>query len=78
MKIENLKNAGLKADEVYAIVNEIISDSGLSLLDMAYPKHDGTQDANAVGEMMYLRNTICSLANACDILSSKLTEAIGE
>lgn len=78
MKIEELKKAGLKADEMYAIVNGLISGNGLSLLDLAYPKHDGHQDANAVGEMMYLRNTINSLAKACDILTNKLTEAIGD
>lgn len=78
MKIKDLKNVGMKADEMYAIINGIVSDSGLSLLDMAYPKHDGVQDANAVGGMMYLRNTLSSLSKACDILTNKLTEAIGD
>ena len=46
------------------------------MMDLAYPGHDGEQDADVVAEMMSLRQTVNSLSAACGILVNKLTEVI--
>lgn len=48
------------------------------MLDLAYPKHDGEQDADAVADMMLLRQSANGLSKACNILVEKLTDAIGD
>ena len=48
------------------------------MIDLAYPNHDGVQDAEVVSEMMLLRQSANSLSVACNILTGKLTEVIGD
>lgn len=78
MTTKNIVIAKNKIDNVYQLVNDLISSHGMDILDLAYPKHDGEQDANAVAEMMMLRQCANSLSKACDILVDKLTDAIGD
>ena len=78
MKVENIIEKRQNIDFVYELVNDLISNHGLELMDLAYPEHDGSQDANAVSEMMLLRQSANSLSSACQILVRKLTEAIGD
>lgn len=76
MRIEDIITAKNKVKNVYQLVNDLISYHGMEMLDLAYPKHDGEQDAEAVAEMMLLRQSANSLADACKLLVSKLTDAI--
>lgn len=46
------------------------------MLDLAYPKKDGEQDADVISEMMLLRQSSNRLSKACNILSGKLTDVI--
>lgn len=55
-----------------------MSEGLVALLDLAYPKHDGEQDADAVSDMMLLRQTLNGLSCACQIWIDELSEAIGE
>ena len=76
MRIEDIITAKNKVENVYQLVNDLIRYHGMEMLDLAYPKHDGEQDAEAVAEMMLLRQSANSLADACKLLVSKLTDAI--
>ena len=70
-----LKN---KAEKAYAAINDLISNHGIEMIDLAYPEHDGEQDANVISEMMLLRQSVNSLSTACNILVNKLTDVIGD
>lgn len=67
-----------KVDDVYELINDLVSNHSIDMLDLAYPKHDGKQDAGAVAEMMLLRQSANSLSEVCSILVGKLTDAIGD
>lgn len=78
MTIENLIAARNKVDNVYESINDLVSNHSIDMLDLAYPNHDGKQDADAVAEMMLLRQSANSLSKVCSILVSKLSDAIGD
>lgn len=61
----------------YNDVNHLLSDE-IALLDLIYPRHDGVQDADAVGDLLYLRQSVASLRQACDILESTIARVLGE
>lgn len=78
MKKENLNTANNEVEKVYELINELASNHGLEMIDLAYPNHDGVQDADVVSSMMLLRQSANSLSKACNILIKKLTDAIGD
>ena len=78
MKTAEIKKLNEQAENTYQAINHMMSQKGLELLDLAYPNHDGEQDAEAVAKMMALRQTLSSLAAACKILQEKLTDAIND
>lgn len=78
MKTAELKKLNEQAENTYQAINHMMSQKSLELLDLAYPNHDGKQDAEAVAKMMTLRQTLSSLATACKILQEKLTDAIND
>lgn len=77
MKIADIQKVEKNASIAYQDINHLMSDE-IALLDFAYPNHDGEQDADAVGEMLYLRKSVASLKKACEILEIKLTRVVGE
>nr|DAF92429.1 MAG TPA: hypothetical protein [Siphoviridae sp. ct13O11] len=77
MKIADIQKVEKNASIAYQDINHLMSDE-IALLDLAYPNHDGEQDADAVGEMLYLRKSVASLKKACEILETKLTRVVGE
>ena len=78
MKTAEIKKLNEQAENTYQAINHTMSQKSLELLDLAYPNHDGEQDAEAVAKMMALRQTLSSLAAACKILQEKLTDAIND
>lgn len=62
----------------YELINDLVSNHSIDMLDLAYPKHGGKQDAGAVAEMMLLRQSANSLSEACSFLVDRLTDAIGD
>lgn len=78
MKKENLNTAKNEVEKVYELINDLISNHSLELIDLAYPNHDGVQDADVVSDMMLLRQSANSLSKACNILVKKLTDLIGD
>lgn len=77
MKIADIQKVEKNASIAYQDINNLMSDE-IALLDLAYPHHDGEQDADAVGEMLYLRQSVAALKKACEILETKLTRVVGE
>lgn len=77
MKIADIVKVDNNANIAYQDINHLMSDE-IALLDLAYPNHDGKQDADAVGEMLYLRQSVAALKKACEILETKLTKVVGE
>lgn len=67
-----------KAEKAYAAINDMISNYAIEMIDLAYPKHDGEQDAEVIAEMMLLRQSVNSLSTACNLLVNKLTDVIGD
>lgn len=67
-----------KAEKAYAAINDMISNYAIKMIDLAYPKHDGEQDAEVIAEMMLLRQSVNSLSTACNLLVNKLTDVIGD
>lgn len=72
MKKENLNTAKNEVEKVYELINDLISNHNLELIDLAYPNHDGVQDADVVSDMMLLRQSANGLSKACDILVKNL------
>ena len=66
------------AENAYQTINDRMSEGLVTLLDLAYPNHDGEQDADVISDMMLLRQTLNGLSHACQIWIDKLSEAIGE
>lgn len=77
MKIADIVRVDKNANIAYQDINYLMSNE-IALLDLAYPNHDGKQDADAVGEMLYLRQSVAALKKACEILETKLTRVVGE
>lgn len=50
MTTENLVTARNKVDNVYELINDLVSNHSIDMLDLAYPKHGGKQDAAAPSE----------------------------
>lgn len=78
MTIRNIKETTAEADKLYQVINDLVSEGLVPLVDIAYPQHDGEQDAEAVADMMALRQSANALAKACNILVDKLTDVIGD
>lgn len=71
----NIQNIEQNVCKVYEMLNKLGSN-GLELLDLAFPNHDGVQDEKAAGELMYLRQSVNSLKNACELAINELNDAI--
>ena len=78
MTTENLIEVKNKAEKAYEAINDMISNYGIEMIDLAYSKHDGEQDAEVISEMMLLRQSVNSLSTACNLLVNKLTDVIGD
>lgn len=78
MTNKDLIAARTKVDDVYELINDLVSNHSIDMLDLAYPKQDGKQDADTVAEMMLLRQSANSLSEVCSFLIDRLTDAIGE
>lgn len=78
MTIRIIKETTAEADKLYQVINDLVSEGLVPLVDIVYPQHDGEQDAEAVADMMALRQSANALAKACNILVDKLTDVIGD
>lgn len=57
-----------KAEDFYNALNDWISNESVnSLTDIAYPNHDGKQDADVVATMHSLRDTLHGIEGGCGI-----------
>ena len=65
-------------EATYALLNKFATEGSLPLMDLAYPNHDGEQDAEAVSEMMLLRDSLNGLKHVCEMSMDALTKAIGD
>ena len=75
MNIQDIQNIEQNVSKAYGMLNELGSN-GLELMDLAFPNHDGDQDQKVVGELLYLRQCVNSLKNACELAIQKLNDAI--
>lgn len=78
MKKENLNTLYNEVEKAYGFINDFLGNHGLDMIDLAYPNHDGVQDADVAADMMLLRQSTNSLSKACNILIKKLTDVIGD
>ena len=73
MKAINFTN---QSETFYKHLNEFISQGTTPLLDLAYPNHDGNLDADAIGNLMLLRDRLNSIINGCNIAINHINEVI--
>ena len=71
MNIQNIQSIAQNVEKTYGMLNELGSN-GLEVLNLAYPNHDGVQDDKVIGELMYLRQCVNSLKNACELAIAAL------
>lgn len=64
------------AEKVYQIINNKMSEGLPSLVDIAFPEHDGVPNDYVIAGMMELRQTLNSLSTACQIWVKQLSEVI--
>lgn len=64
------------AETFYKELNEFISAGTISLVDLAYPEHDGKADAYVVADMMKLGDLLNSIKNGCEIGVNHLSDVI--
>lgn len=76
MKIQKIQNLEQNVSKTYEMLSELVSNHSIELIDLAFPSHDGVQDEKAVGELMYLRQSVYSLQNACKLAIEKLSDAV--
>ena len=63
-----------KAEEFYNALNDWISTESVnSLTDIAYPDHDGKQDADVVATMYSLRDILHGIKEGCTMGISDLS-----
>lgn len=74
----DFKTAHMSIQKTFGEINDLVSFKGISMIDFAYPNHDGVMDADAVSDLMLLREDTCLLLGACDMLIKKITCAIGD
>ena len=72
-KINEIKSM---VEATYATLNQFASEGVIPLIDIAYPNHDGKQDADAVADMMLLRDNLNSLSNVCQLVIEHINGAI--
>lgn len=65
-----------QVESVYAVINALNTYGRVPLIDLAYPSHDGVQDAGAVADLMMLRDSLNSLSKACRHCVDNLTAVI--
>lgn len=75
MNIQDIRNIETNVSNAYRLLNDL-NGRGMELLDLSFPNHDGVQDEKATGELMYLRQSVNSLKNACELMIKKLNDAI--
>lgn len=55
-----------QAEAFYKALNEWVSEESVNkLTDIAYPNHDGKQDADVVATMFSLRDTLHGIEQGC-------------
>lgn len=78
MKKKDITKAREILNKAYAEANYLASFKGIEMIDLSYPKHGGIQDADAVSDLMLLRQDANGLMNACKALVKTITDAIGD
>ena len=76
MTTTEIKSTTQKVENLYQKLNELFSANYLELARLAYPKQDGKEDADAVGEMLTLINSLYGLERICNMGRKKLYQAI--
>lgn len=78
MKQDNIIVVKNQVEKAYQAINDLVSLYGLEMIDLAYPNHDGIQNADIIADMMLLRQSADNLSSACNVLVDKLTDIIGD
>ena len=73
---QDIIKANYIAEKVYQIINNKMSEGLPSLVDIAFPEHDGVPNDYVIADMMELRQTLNSLSTACQIWVKQLSEVI--
>ena len=65
--MKSISKTNSSVESAYSELNHFISDGYISILDMAYPNHDGIQDAEAMSELIALYYNCANLIKGCKI-----------
>lgn len=74
----NIKQMMQSSEKFFRDINDFLSQGDLALLDVLYPERNGIADADAMADLMLLRDRINGIANGAQMAVKNLTRIIGD
>lgn len=74
----DIKKLYEQADKVYNTINHWNGEGDIAILDRLFPKHDGVRDDEFAAELMMLRQSMYSLAKACNLGIEQIGRTLGD
>ena len=65
--MKSISKTNVSVENAYSELNQFISEGHTAILDMAYPDHDGVQDAETMSELIALYNNCANLIRGCKL-----------
>lgn len=74
----DIKKLYEQTEEVYNAVNHWISEGDIAILDHLFPEHDGIKNVEFAADLMMLRQSMYSLAKACNLGIEQIGRTLGD
>lgn len=73
----DIKKLYEQTEEVYNAVNHWNGEGDTAILDHLFPEHDGIEDVEFAADLMMLRQSMYSLAKACNLGIEQIGRTLG-
>lgn len=70
--MKSISKTNVSVEKAYSELNQFISEGYTAILDMAYPDHDGVQDAETMSELIALYNNCANLMRGCKLAMKQI------
>jgi hypothetical protein len=70
--MKSISKTNSSVESAYSELNHFISDDDIAILDMAYPDHDGIQDAETMSELIALYYNCANLIKGCKLAMKQI------
>ena len=74
----DIKKLYEQTEEVYNAVNHWNGEGDTAILDHLFPEHDGIKDVEFASDLMMLRQSMHSLAKACNLGIEQIGRTLGD